>query len=155
MPVRAYNFHPSGNGTVTWNAHASLSCLDCPDPVATPTVTTVYTATNALPNGCQVSDDYTVVVLNEAVVMTPSAFTPNGDGLNDYFGAIGKVPEGYRLQIFNRNGEMVFKSTNINQKWDGVYKGVKQPSSVFVYLIEYKDLQNKPHQQKGTLTLIR
>ena len=101
------------------------------------------------------SDDYTVVVLNEAVVMTPSAFTPNGDGLNDYFGPIGKVPEGYRLQIFNRNGEMVFKSTNINQKWDGAYKGVKQPSSVFVYLIEYKDLQNKPQQQKGTLTLIR
>ncbi len=145
----------SGNGVVTWNADASLSCLVCPDPIGTPAATTVYTATNASPNGCQVSDDYTVVVLNEAVVMTPSAFTPNGDGLNDYFGPIGKVPESYRLQIFNRNGEMVFKSTAISQKWDGVYKGVKQPSSVFVYLIEYKDLQNKPHQQRGTLTLIR
>jgi len=145
----------NGNGTVTWNAHSSLSCLVCTDPIATPAATTVYTVTNASPNGCHVSDYYTVVVLNEAVVMTPSAFTPNGDGLNDYFGAIGKAPEGYRLQIFNRNGEIVFKSTNINQKWDGVYKGVKQPSSVFVYMIEYKDLQNKTHQQRGTLTLIR
>jgi gliding motility-associated-like protein len=145
----------SGNGTVTWNAHASLSCLTCPDPVATPATTTVYTAINSLPNGCQVSGDYTVVVLSEVVVMTPSAFTPNGDGLNDYFGSIGKVPEGYRLQIFNRNGEIVFKSTNINQKWDGVYKGVRQPSGVFVYMIEYKDLQNKTQQQRGTLTLIR
>jgi len=145
----------NGNGTVKWNAHASLSCLVCADPIATPAATTVYTATNALANGCQVSDNYTVVVLNEAVVMTPSAFTPNGDGLNDYFGPIGKVPEGYRLQIFNRNGEMVFKSTTINQKWDGIYKGVKQSSSVFVYLIEYKDLQNKAHQQQGTFTLIR
>ena len=47
----------SGNGVVTWNADASLSCLICRDPIATPAATTVYTATNASPNGCQVSDD--------------------------------------------------------------------------------------------------
>ena len=78
---------------MTWNADASLSCLNCPDPVASPAATTVYTATNSLANGCQVSDEFTVVVLNDAVVMTPTAFTPNGDGLNDYFGPIGKVPD--------------------------------------------------------------
>jgi gliding motility-associated-like protein len=147
--------HSNGNGTITWSSHASLSCNDCPDPVASPTTTTVYTATNSLLNGCQVSDKFTVVVLTDAVVMTPNAFTPNGDGLNDYFGPLGKVPDGFRLQIFNRNGEIVFKSSSISQKWDGVYKGVRQPASVFIYMIEYKDLQNKPHQQKGTLMLIR
>jgi len=147
--------HSNGNGTITWSSHASLSCNDCPDPVASPTTTTVYTATNSLPNGCQVSDKFTVVVLTDAVVMTPNAFTPNGDGLNDYFGPIGKVPDGFRLQIFNRNGEMVFNGSSISQRWDGVYQGVRQPASVFIYMIEYKDLQNRPHQQKGTLTLIR
>jgi gliding motility-associated-like protein len=152
---QSVTLHSAGNGTITWDSHPSLSCTDCPDPVASPTTTTIYTATNSLPNGCQVSDRFTVVVLTDAVVMTPSAFTPNGDGLNDYFGPVGKVPEGFRLQIFNRNGETVFKSSSISQKWDGVYKGVKQPSSVFIYMIEYKDLQNKPHLQKGTLTLIR
>ncbi|MEI9909918.1 MAG: gliding motility-associated C-terminal domain-containing protein [Bacteroidota bacterium] len=52
------------------------------------------------------------MVLNDAVVMVPTAFTPNGDGLNDYFGPVGKVPEGYKLQLFNRNGEVVFKSSS-------------------------------------------
>ena len=87
--------------------------------------------------------------------MTPTAFTPNGDGMNDYFGPLGKVPEQYTLKIFNRNGELVFKSSAINQRWDGRYKGQLQPASVFIYFIDYRDLQNKPHQQKGSFTLIR
>lgn len=147
--------HTNGNGTITWNPHATLSCTDCPDPVARPVTTTIYTAVNRLSNGCQVSGDFTVVVLNDAVVMVPNAFTPNGDGRNDYFGPIGKVPEGYKMQVFNRNGEIVFKSSSINNRWNGFFKGELQPTSVFIYLIDYKDLQNKPHQQKGTFTLIR
>ena len=147
--------HANGNGTITWNSHATLSCTNCTDPVASPLITTVYIANNSLPNGCQVADQFTVVVLNDAVVLVPTAFTPDGDGLNDYFGPVGKVPDGYKLQLFNRNGEVVFRSSSINQRWNGFYKGVLQPTSVFIYLIDYKDLQNKPHQQKGTFTLIR
>jgi gliding motility-associated-like protein len=147
--------HTNGNGTIAWSPHSSLSCTSCDEPIATPAVTTTYTATNYLDNGCQVSDQFTVVVLNDAVVMMPNAFTPNGDGLNDYYGPIGKVPEGYRLRLFNRNGEIVFKSSSIDQRWNGTYKGQLQPTSVFIYMIDYKDLQNKPHQQKGTFTLIR
>lgn len=147
--------HTNGNGTIVWNSHSSLSCTACSDPVASPLTTTVYTATNFLSNGCQVADQFTLVVLNDAVVMVPTAFTPNGDGLNDYFGPIGKVPDGFRLQLFNRNGEVVFKSSSINQRWNGIYKGELQPTSVFIYLIDFKDLQNKPHQQRGTFTLIR
>ncbi|MBL7741714.1 MAG: gliding motility-associated C-terminal domain-containing protein [Chitinophagaceae bacterium] len=145
----------NGNGIITWNSHTTLSCTNCPEPVASPAITTVYTAVNRLPNGCQVSGDFTVVVLNDAVVMVPNAFTPNGDGRNDYFGPIGKVPEGYQMQVFNRNGEIVFKSSSISNRWNGFFKGQLQPTSVFIYLIDYKDLQNKPHQQKGTFTLIR
>lgn len=145
----------NGNGSIVWNAHSSLSCTDCSNPTATPVTTTTYTATNFLANGCQVSDQFTVVVLNDAVVMVPNAFTPNGDGLNDFFGPIGKVPEGFKMQLYNRNGEIVFKSSNIDQRWNGIYKGELQPTSVFIYLIDYKDLQNKPHQQKGTFMLIR
>jgi gliding motility-associated-like protein len=145
----------NGNGNITWAPDPSLSCVDCPDPIASPAITTRYTATNSLSNGCQVSDTFNVVVLTDAVVMTPTAFTPNGDGRNDYFGPIGKVPDNYKLQIFNRNGETVFKSSAMNQKWNGTFRGVLQPSGVFIYVIEYKDIQNKTHQQKGTFTLIR
>lgn len=147
--------HSNGNGTITWNSHSTLSCTNCASPVATPLTTTIYTATNESPLGCRVSDEFTVVVLNDAVVAIPTGFTPNGDGLNDYFGPLGKVPDGYRLQIFNRNGEVVFRSSAIDQRWNGRYKGETQPAGVFIYLVDYKDMQNKMHQQKGTFVLIR
>lgn len=152
---QSVTLHANGNGIISWNTHSSLSCTDCSNPVATPQVTTVYTATNRSPDGCQVSDQFTVVVLNDALVNIPTGFTPNADGRNDHFGPLGKVPDGYRLQIYNRNGEVVFKSSAINQRWDGRYKGMLQPSGVFIYLVNYKDMQNKPHQQKGTFVLIR
>ncbi len=152
---QSVTLHATNRGNVTWNAHPTLSCTECTDPVASPTVTTVYMATNSSPLGCQVSDQFTVVVLNDALVNIPSAFTPNGDGRNDFFGPLGKVPEGYRLQIFNRNGEVVFTSSTMNQRWNGIYRGVLQQTAVFIYLVDYKDLQNRPHQQKGTFVLIR
>jgi len=141
-------------GNISWNFHSTLSCTECNEPVATPLSTTVYTATNSSPLGCQVTDQFTVVVLNDALVNIPTAFTPNGDGLNDYFGPLGKVPDEYKLQVFNRNGELVFKSSAMNQRWDGRYKGNRQPSSVFIYVVEYRDIKNKVHQQKGTFVLI-
>jgi gliding motility-associated-like protein len=152
---QSVTLHANGNGAITWNTHTTLSCTNCNDPVATPSVTTVYTATNSSPDGCQVSDYFTVVVLKDALVNIPTGFTPNGDGRNDYFGPLGKVPDGYLLQVFNRNGEIVFKSTAINKRWNGYFKGMLQPPSVFIYLVDYKDLQQKPHQQKGTFVLIR
>ncbi|MBS1919156.1 MAG: gliding motility-associated C-terminal domain-containing protein [Bacteroidetes bacterium] len=152
---QSVTLHANGNGNVFWSSNSTLSCTACTDPVASPMATTVYTATNYLADGCQVSDQFTVVVLNDAMVMMPTAFTPNGDGLNDFFGPIGKVPDGYRFMLYNRNGELVFKSNSIGDRWNGTYKGQLQPTSVFIYLIEYKDLQNKPHQQKGTFLLIR
>lgn len=147
--------HSNGNGTITWNSHSTLSCTRCNDPVANPVTTTVYTATNESPLSCQVSDQFTVVVLNDAVVAVPSAFTPNGDGLNDFFGPLGKVPDEFRMQLFNRNGEVIFRSSAIEQRWNGRRQGELQPVGVYIYLIDYKDLQNKPHQQKGTFVLIR
>lgn len=145
----------SGNGTINWSAHASLSCTHCNNPVASPTVTTIYTATNTSADGCQVTDRFTVVVLNDALVKVPTAFTPNGDGLNDYFGPLGKVPNEYLLQIYDRNGTLIFKSSTMNQRWNGFINGKPQPSGVFIYLVNYRDMQQKPQQQKGTFVLIR
>ncbi len=143
------------NASINWNAHSTLSCTACANPIANPNETTVYTATNSSPLGCSVSDDFTLVVLEDAVVFTPNAFTPNNDRLNDWFGPLGKVPESFSMQIFNRFGQIVFQSSSINNRWDGTYKGVLQPPGTFVYFIQYKDIQNKPRQQKGSFVLIR
>lgn len=152
---QSYTLPSSGNGNIVWGPHPTLSCSNCSNPVATPMVTTVYTVVNTLPHGCTVEDRFTLVVLNDAVVFTPTAFTPNGDGRNDYFGPLGKVPEGFRLQIFNRYGETVFVSNAMNTRWDGRYKGNVQPMGSFVYIVNFKDINGKQHQQKGCFTLIR
>ncbi|MBC7874874.1 MAG: gliding motility-associated C-terminal domain-containing protein, partial [Ferruginibacter sp.] len=68
---------------------------------------------------------------------------------------LGKVPNEFSLQIYNRNGEMVFKSSSMYNKWDGRYKGLLQPNAIFIYWIQYRDKQNKLFQKKGTLALIR
>jgi gliding motility-associated-like protein len=143
------------NGNITWNAHSSLSCTHCINPVAKPSVTTVYTAVNTSPLGCSISDYFTVVVLNDAVVLTPNAFTPNNDGLNDWFGPLGKVPGSYSMEIYNRFGEIVYKSTGMKNKWDGTYKGSLQPPGTYIYFIRYVDMLQQNKQQKGSFLLIR
>ena len=124
-------------------------------PVASPLITTVYHVTNTSTEGCHVTDQFKLVVLNDAEVFVPTAFTPNGDGLNDYFGPLGKAPEDFSMQIFNRYGEVVFKTTSMNSKWNGVYKGAVQQMGVFIYLINYKDIHHNTKQLKGSFTLIR
>ncbi|MEI2739066.1 MAG: SdrD B-like domain-containing protein [Chitinophagaceae bacterium] len=145
----------AGNGNITWNFDPTLSCTNCPNPVASPVATTTYTATSSLANDCQLSDRFTLVVLKDAVIHIPTAFTPNGDGLNDWFGPMGKVPNEFFMQIYDRNGSMVFTSTSTYSKWDGLYKGQPQGSGIFVYWIQYRDKQGKLFQKKGTLALIR
>lgn len=147
--------HAAGNGQIIWNSHPTLSCTDCTDPVASPRETTVYTATNLSPLGCRVSGTFTVVVLTDAVIAIPSGFTPNGDGLNDYFGPLGKVPGFFRLQVYNRNGELIFRSSAPEQRWNGRIRGELQPPGVYIYQVEYTDMLQRTHRQKGTFVLIR
>ena len=145
----------SGNGIVQWTAHPTLSCSLCPSPVATPQTTTTYTVQLSSPLGCMVTDSFTVVVLNDAWVHTPNAFTPNADGLNDYFGPLGKVPDGFKMEIYNRYGQTLFVSSHMHHRWDGRFKGELQPMGTYIYKFQFKDIQQKSHQQSGYFTLIR
>ncbi len=144
-----------GNGTITWNYHTTLSCTNCSNPIATPLVTTIYTVANSLSTECVRTDQFTVVVLKDALLFTPSAFTPNNDGLNDWFGPIGKVPADYSLQIYDRNGSLFFRSNSTYYLWDGKVNGQLQPNGVYVYLIQYKDRMGKMIMKKGTVALLR
>jgi gliding motility-associated-like protein len=145
----------NGNGSIAWNFDPTLSCTSCPDPVASPVVTTVYIASNSLASDCQISDRFTLVVLKDAVIFMPTAFTPNGDGLNDWFGPIGKVPNEFMMQVYDRNGTLFFRSSSTYSPWDGKVNGIIQPNGIYVYLVQYKDIKNMPVLKKGTLALIR
>jgi len=89
----------------------------------------------------------------------PSAFTPNGDGLNDVFKTTPQCKyiglRSFDLRIYNRWGQLVFRTHDINQGWNGMYKNQEAEPGVYVYEVNYTLLQNEPLQQRGPVTLIR
>ena len=86
----------------------------------------------------------------------PSAFTPNGDGLNETIGVVGEFRNitDFSLSIYNRWGERVYYSHDIYAGWNGTYKGVKQDVGTFFYMILYS-FEGTRHMMKGDLQLIR
>jgi gliding motility-associated-like protein len=108
-------------------------------------------------NGCTATD--TIVVFPKECmygVYIPTAFTPNSDGKNDYFGAIvyGRVAS-FKLQVYDRFGEIVFQTTDPGKKWDGLYKSVPLPTTVFLWQCSYQLENQKPTFKKGVVTLLR
>lgn len=145
----------TGNARAEWMPSSTLSCSGCRNPVASPTVTTTYTATNYLDTACSITDTYTIVVLKDAVVNIPGAFTPNGDGLNDVFGAAGKVPGEFSFNIYNRYGQLLFRSSAVQPHWNGTFRGKPVPPGAYIYEIRYRDIQKKMQQRKGTVMLLK
>lgn len=111
-------------------------------------------------NGCSTKD---MVVLSpcDLYIYVPSAFTPNGDDLNDDFKAITNIDGDFNFQmiVYNKWGEEIFSSNNINKGWDGTFKGKECPADVYTWIIRYKALNNYNFDQKsprtGTVTLLR
>ena len=89
-------------------------------------------------------------------VFVPSAFTPNGDGLNDLFKAkINCVSKEFHCKIFNRWGQTIFESSDINYGWNGTYSGILMPPGSYVYYIAYKTSSGILKTAKGIVTLIK
>jgi gliding motility-associated-like protein len=110
--------------------------------------------------GCKSMDSVQILWGSDPSFYLPNAFTPNGDGLNDVFGAIPRYDyvKQYHLSIYNRWGEMLFETTDINHGWDGIYKGKACPSGVYVYRVIYEEFGNQPSQTRiknGTVVLVR
>ncbi len=137
------------NARWVWNTGATTPSILVDEPGT-------YTATVNIA-GCEASDD--VVVLNDCYVNIPNVFTPNGDGVNDFFLPRDLLAKGlteFKMSIFNRWGELIFETTSLEGRgWDGKFNDVPQPQGVFIYKIDatFKDGQKEHHQ--GNLTLIR
>lgn len=148
----------TGGATYRWSPGSTLNDPFIPNPVATPLSTTQYTVTGTDASGCKNTDTVTVkaTATNIGLYQMPTAFTPNGDGLNDCYGLKywGFIEE-LDFSIYNRWGERVFHSTNPAECWDGYYKGIKQSSGVFVYMIKAKTSCAPSVFRKGTFALIR
>jgi gliding motility-associated-like protein len=90
-------------------------------------------------------------------IAIPTAFSPNNDGKNDSFYVLTQCPlDNFQFDIYNRWGQEIFSSDNINDKWDGSYRGKQLPLGVYVYFLHYKDpYTKKDNSQTGNVTLLR
>lgn len=101
------------------------------------------------------SQSNTVETLPPLSFFVPSAFTPNGDGLNDTFGPVGEGIAEYQMLIFNRWGNLVFESSDIGKQWDGTYQGEKAELGVYVYKITAKGPKSYAVKKEGSVTLVQ
>ena len=85
----------------------------------------------------------------------PSAFTPNGDGVNDQFMVRGFGIVKMTLRVFNRQGLMVFESRSQNIGWNGTYKGIPQPMDAYAWTLDVEYFNAEKQRKKGDVTLIR
>jgi gliding motility-associated-like protein len=148
--------------SILWTPATGLTCTVCPNPVATPKVSTTYSVQVTNEGNCTSSDEVTIfVVCTNGNLFVPNTFSPNGDGQNEVFYPRGRgisIIKG--LRIFNRWGQLVFEKHNfdandISSGWNGTFKGAILTPDVYVYILDVLCENNQVLTLKGDVTLIR
>jgi gliding motility-associated-like protein len=155
-PGESYTISPTTNCTTfSWFPSAGLSSSVIPDPVIAPILSTKYILYGETVNGCTSSDSININVSSRSLIDLPNAFTP-GSGPNSSFKVIkrGEVSINY-FRIFNRWGQKVFETTNLEEGWDGSFNGTPQPFGVYVYEIDALTSNGQHFIANGNVTLIR
>lgn len=120
----------------------------------------IYTVSLIVTNSQQSCSDTLkkqVHVLPTCLIAVPSAFTPNGDGLNDYLYPLNALKaDQIHFMVFDRNGVIVFESRDMNTKWDGTFRGSRLNTGIFAWVFTYthKDTRRQV-MLKGTTLLLR
>jgi gliding motility-associated-like protein len=155
-------FVDSSSNSVGWNwsfGNGGSSNLQNPSSFYGENGTYTVSQTVADQFGC--TDTYTAIVrvlniVNEITELIPNIITPNGDGKNDFW-RLDFIDIYYpkaEIEIFNRWGESIFKSTGYANAWDGSYKGDPLPVGAYYYTLDLKD-PKKPEVIKGNITLLK
>lgn len=109
--------------------------------------------------GCSNQDTVGVKVIDcPPQIYAPTAFTPDNNKINDVWRLQGYDIQEFKLYVFNRWGQLVYYSENIDQGWDGTYNGTPCPSGAYKYHVEYLgtlDGEDVPKKESGTVTIIR
>ena len=142
--------------TYQWSPSTFLDDANASHPLCTPTQTTQYTVTITTADGCTYTETVLVQVNSFAQLFAPNAFSPNGDGINDYFNYFVRgIFTFHQFCVYNRWGELVFATTDPTLFWDGKHNGVECEVGTYVYTVDGNDAQSLEIKIKGNLTLIR
>jgi gliding motility-associated-like protein len=106
-------------------------------------------------NSCIASDTIRVLP-GDCDIYLPSAFTPNKDNLNETFGVVDNAfVQYFSMQVYSKWGQLIFSSNDINQKWDGTFKGRNMPNGAYVWMLNYTNAHGRKFYEQGTVILIR
>ncbi len=154
-PGESYRMDPGGNCLYyTWFPPLGLSNADVSNPSVSPKVNTRYIVHGRTETGCTAIDSIDILVNNQVLLTLPNAFTP-GNRKNNTLKIIRRgTAELKRFAVYNRWGTKVFETSDINQGWDGTYKGEMQPTGVFIYSIEAITQNGETFNKQGNVTLI-
>ncbi|MEO7315898.1 MAG: PKD domain-containing protein, partial [Ginsengibacter sp.] len=159
-----FNLNARGSSDIvswSWSPSKYLNCIECPAPIATPLESILYTVKATNSYGCIATDTLSITLFcNSSKIYIPNAFTPNGDGLNDYFSVLGQgIGMINSFRIYDRWGTLVFSKSNFKPddksgSWDGRIKGHNAPVGTYTYFVEMSCNENT-FTQKGTVNLLR
>ena len=148
---------PAGYLSYNWAPSYKTTHIDPNKIEVSPEISTSYTVEIEVFNGCKISDTINIVVGDcHQYLYFPTGFTPNNDGLNDRFRPIagGGIIK-YELQIYDRWGQLVFRTTDKTSGWDGKFKGHVQDNGVFVWQCKYQFYGKQEKLMNGTVMLVR
>ena len=141
----------TGASTYAWSPSTGLSATTGASVTANPTVNTTYTVTVTVATGCETTREVTVSVNEDFLVEVPNLFTPNGDGINDYFIIDNIFTYDAEVLIFNRWGTELYSSTAYQNDWDGTNNdGDPLTDGTYYYVVKVG-----PKVYKGAITILR
>ncbi|KAB2810232.1 kelch repeat-containing protein [Phaeocystidibacter luteus] len=140
--------YPYQNERVTWSNGAEGPSLTVEEPGA-------YFA--EIETDCGIATWYVTVRSGNCgfeTLFIPSAFSPNGDGVNDMFTWSAQNVEDIRIEVYNRWGDKVYESVELSGEWDGTYRGRVLPAGPFTYAVRAKTVSGRVLEEFGTITLL-
>jgi gliding motility-associated-like protein len=155
-PIVQFDNFSNGDTLWTWDFGDDLgSDEESPNHAYQDTGVYVVQLTAISEQGCRDSVVLEVTVTPYTTIHVPSAFSPGTDGVNDIFRAYAEDIIGFDLKVFNRWGQLVHYSTNIERGWNGNFEGTMAPGGVYTWVINYVDFRGRTQQIGGKVLLIR
>jgi gliding motility-associated-like protein len=115
----------------------------------------VLIANSGAPDFCTDTATFNLTVESPSDIFIPNTFTPNGDGLNDYFYAKTQGMSKMQIFIYNRWGDQVYVIETIDGKWDGKILDKEAPTGVYYYILKATGKDGKEYKKNGSITLLR
>ncbi|NOQ75396.1 MAG: T9SS type B sorting domain-containing protein [Crocinitomix sp.] len=145
----------TSSGVYSWTPENDVYCAACPITQAQPEDSTTFHLIFIDENGCKAEGDVLVLVNFVEGIGVPTAFSPNGDGNNDVLYVKSHSIEKMNFSIYNRYGEVVFRSSDQNIGWDGTFKNREENPGVFTWVLHYNLTTGKSGVLKGNTSIIR